>query len=376
MNIGINTRFLLSKKMEGFGWFTYEVVKRMVINHPEHKFFFFFDRKFDNKFIFSDNVIPIILSPQARHPILFKIWFNISVSKAIKKHQIDVFFSPDGYLSLKTNCKQIPVIHDLNFEHHPNDLPKNVLKYYKKYFPKFCQKAHKIITVSEFSKNDIIQKYGIDADKIHVAYNGANEKYKRLNQSEKNTIKAKWSNGEEYFVFVGSLHPRKNIGRMFKAFDAFKSKSDSKTKLIVVGEELWSNKFLKSDFESLKYHKDIIFTGHQPIDNLIEIVGAAKSLVLVSYFEGFGIPLVEAMQSGVPVLTSNITALPEIIEDAGLKVNPFSIEEISKGFEDLDTHKELREKLINYGFERVKFFSWDNTEKLIWEVIESTFKTN
>ena len=123
MRIAINTRFLLSDKMEGFGWFTYEVVKRISEQHPEHTFLFFFDRKYDPNFIFSSNVKPIVISPPARHPFLFLIWFNIGVSMALRKHKADLFFSPDGYLSLTTSVPQIPVIHDLNFEYYPEDLP-------------------------------------------------------------------------------------------------------------------------------------------------------------------------------------------------------------------------------------------------------------
>ena len=151
MNIAINTRFLLPHKMEGFGWFTFEVVKRIVEQHPEHQFFFFFDRSYDKKFVFADNVVPVVLYPPARHPLLYKIWFDYSVTKALKKYNIDLFFSPDGYLSLKTKVKQIAVIHDLNFEHYPQDLPRSLRKYYKKYFPQFVKKSNHIITVSEFS---------------------------------------------------------------------------------------------------------------------------------------------------------------------------------------------------------------------------------
>src|SRR6056300_399785 len=113
MRIAINTRFLLKGKMEGFGWFTYETVKRMVMDHPEHTFIFFFDRPYDSHYVFAKNVIPIVLRPPARHPILFKIWFNYSITRALKKHKADVFFSPDGYLSLRTTVPQIGVIHDL-----------------------------------------------------------------------------------------------------------------------------------------------------------------------------------------------------------------------------------------------------------------------
>lgn len=140
MRIAINTRFLLSHKMEGFGWYTYEIVKRIVQNHPEHEFVLFFDRTYDKKFVFAKNAIPVVLSPQARHPILFRIWFNLSVKRALKKYNADLFFSPDGYLSLTSEVKQIGVIHDLNFEHFPQDLKPVMSRYYLKYFPKFARK--------------------------------------------------------------------------------------------------------------------------------------------------------------------------------------------------------------------------------------------
>jgi glycosyltransferase involved in cell wall biosynthesis len=366
MNIAINTRFLLPHKMEGFGWFTYEVVKRMVEQHPEHQFYFFFDRAFEKKFIFGDNVTPVVLHPQARHPILFKIWFNYSVTKAIKKYNIDVFFSPDGYLSLKTNCKQIAVIHDLNFEHYPKDVPKSARKYLLKYFPLFAKKANKIITVSNFSKQNIIQQYNIESNKIVVAHNGGNEKFKPATDGVKANIKKQYTKGEDYFIYVGALHSRKNVNRMFEAFKSFKKHSDSKTKLVVVGENMWNSQKV-----SAHHQEDIIFTGHLHINELIEVVASAKSLILVSYFEGFGIPLVEAMRCGVPVITSNVTSMPEVCGNAGLLVDPFNIEEISQAIEKMDVDTELRNELAEKALQRAHQFSWQTSAKIIWKEIEN-----
>ena len=180
MRIAVNTRFLLPKKMEGFGWYTFETISRIVKKHPEHEFYFFFDRPFDKKFIFASNVTPVVLNPPARHPILFKIWFDRSVTKALKKYQCDAFISPDGYLSLKTNVPQLGVIHDLNFEHHPKDIPASALKYLKNYFPKFAQKADRLCTVSEYSKQDIVKSYGIDPKKIDVTHNGVSDIFRPL----------------------------------------------------------------------------------------------------------------------------------------------------------------------------------------------------
>lgn len=370
MRIAVNTRFLLPQKMEGFGWFTYEVVKRIVEQHPEHEFYFFFDRQFDEKFIFGDNVMPVLLNPQARHPILFKIWFNFSVTRALSKYKIDLFFSPDGYLSLKTKVKQIAVIHDLSFEHYPEDIPKSPRKYLKKFFPLFAKKATKIITVSEFSKQDLIKQYNIKSNKIVVAHNGGNESFKPISLPEKEVVRKQFSNGQDFFVYVGALHGRKNINRLFEAFDEFKLKTSSKTKLVVVGENLWKNQNYRTS-KRLKFESDIIFTGHLPIQNLIKVVATARALVLVSYFEGFGIPLVEAMRCSVPVIASNVTSLPEVVGDSGLLVDPFDVTDISKALIKLDSNNEIHTELSKKGLERSKKFSWDKSADIIWNEIDN-----
>ena len=369
MRIAINTRFLLQSKMEGFGWFTYETVKRIVEKHPDDEFIFFFDRPFDEKFIFAKNVKGVVLSPQARHPILFKIWFNYSISRALKKHKADIFFSPDGYLSLRTKCPQIGVIHDLNFEHHPEDLPKIALNYLKTYFPKFAKKAEHIITVSNYSKQDICRTYQIPAKKITVAHNGASELFTPIHEDEKIKIRGTYSDNADFFVFVGALHARKNIERLFKAFDQFKIKSKSKTKLLIVGEKLWKDINIEKSFNNLKYKSDIIFTGHLPLKDLTKVVAAAKALTFPSYFEGFGIPIIEAMRANCPVICGNLTSLPEVAGGAALLIDPYSHDSISDALNKIDSDSQLRQELIFRGSERAKDFSWDKTASIIWSVL-------
>lgn len=370
MNIAINTRFLLPHKMEGFGWFTFEVVKRIVEQHPEHQFFFFFDRSYDKKFVFADNVVPVVLYPPARHPLLYKIWFDYSVTKALKKYNIDLFFSPDGYLSLKTKVKQIAVIHDLNFEHYPQDLPRSLRKYYKKYFPQFVKKSNHIITVSEFSKQDIITQYGVDEKKITVAHNGGSDKFKPLAIVKQLEVKKRYTDNSDYFVYVGALHARKNTERLLQAFNEFKTITNSNLKLIIVGEKLFKSEKDTSDFENLSHKKDVIFTGHLPIENVVDIVASAKGLLLVSYFEGFGIPLVEAMRCGTPIITSNVTSLPEVAGNCGLIVDPFIVSDISQAMTTLISDKELQKLLSEKGLERSKLFSWQKSSEIIWTEIE------
>ena len=374
MRIAVNTRFLLPSKMEGFGWYTYEVVKRMVENHPEHEFIFFFDRKYDKKFIFGPNVTPVVLNPQARHPVLFKIWFNISVTRALKKYKADLFFSPDGYLSLKTSVPQIGVIHDINFEHHPEDLPKGVHKYLSTYFPLFAKKAAHVITVSEYSKADIVKTYKIPSEKVTAIWNGVSSVYRPTSDEIKIKTREEFSNTKPYLLFVGALHPRKNLKRLISAFDLYLAEyPKSDLQLVVVGEAIWGYLDNQTSIsEELK--KRIHFTGHLSQEKLVQVMASAFIFTFVPYFEGFGIPLVEAMQSGTPVLSGNKTALPEVGGDAVLYCDPFDISDIQQQLTKLIKDEKLRAELSEKGIQRASKFSWDNAAIETWKVIESITK--
>lgn len=372
MKIAVNTRLLLKNKLEGIGWFTYEAMKRMVRTHPEHSFYFLFDRAYDDSFVFEKNVIPVVIGPQARHPVLHYIWFEYSVPRALKKIQPDVFVSPDAYLSLKTTYKTLLVIHDLNFEHYPENMPALVRKYYKYFTPRFARKASRIATVSNFSKDDIAKQYHISPDKIDVVYNGANKNFKPLPESEKEEIKKRYSQGEDFFVFIGALNPRKNLVNLFRAFDSYRNTSGTKTKLVVVGEKMWWTGEIKSTFNSMKFREEVVFTGRLAMEELYRVVGSALAMTYVSYFEGFGIPIVEAFFAETPVITSNVTSMPEVAGDAALLVDPFSLEDIADKLKKLTFDKELRNELIEKGRKRRTMFSWENTALNLWKSIEKT----
>jgi glycosyltransferase involved in cell wall biosynthesis len=367
--IAINTRFLLPDKLEGFGWFTHEVVSRMVRQHPEHEFIFMFDRDFDKRYVYADNVIPVIVGPPARHPILFQIWFEISVKKALKKHQADLFFSPDGYLSLASDVPQVPVIHDLNFEHYPKDLPPAARKYLRKWFPKFARKAEHILTVSEYSRHDIAKTYGVPEDRITVAWNGVNDAYRSLTADEKENTRQELTGGIPYLIFVGSLHPRKNVIRMLQGWDAYRNAGGTRS-MVIAGSAYWWNKEMDAAFKALAHGPEVIFTGHLPIDRLTKAVGAAEALVFVSYFEGFGIPAAEAMRCGVPVIAANATSLPEVCGDAALYCDPFDVPSITQQMQALEQDPARAAELGKKGLKRSELFSWDHTAEKCWRVIE------
>ena len=371
MKIGINTRNLLSNKLEGFGQYTLEITRRICEDQPEHEFYLFFDRPFDSKFIFAKNVTPIVLFPPTRHPFLYFIWFELSLKRALRKHKIDLFWSPDGFCSIGSTIPQVATIHDLNFEHNPKDLPWIVSYYFRLYFPKFARKARKIITVSEYSKNDIHSTYSIPKEKIKVIYNGSNEAYRQIDSNAQQNIRNKYSHGKPFFVFVGSLHPRKNVKRLIEAFE-IACNDNTEIRLLIVGSSMWKNDELPISNE----HKNrIIFTGYIDSSELTKIMASAFALTYVPYFEGFGIPLVEAMRCGTPILAAKTTCLPEVAGEAAIFCDPFNVRDIANGMLKFLDNENLRKQIAEKSLQRGNNFSWDKAAKQVWCELEEVLQS-
>lgn len=375
MIIAVNTRLLLEGKLEGIGWFTHETLSRITREHPEHQFIFIFDRPYSQEFVFSGNVTPVILSPPTRHPFLWFVWFEIQIPRILRKFKADLFFSPDGYLSLSTGTRQLAAIHDINFAHRPKDLPWLKAKYYNHYFPRFARKAKRIVTVSYFSKEDINRTYKIENDKIDVVYNGVNTLYTPTSEIERQNTREKYSGGKNYFLFIGSLHPRKNICGLLRAYDAFRTSVDSDIRLLLVGGTMFKTDDIEQTYEGMRHKNDVIFTGRLSTEELHQVLGAAMALTFVPFFEGFGIPVIEAMSAGVPVISSNTTSLPEVGGPAVLYVDPFSMNQIKDAMIRIYEHQELREMLIERGFAQKDKFSWDKTAELLWGSIQICLNT-
>ncbi|MBK5285319.1 MAG: glycosyltransferase family 4 protein [Bacteroidia bacterium] len=261
MLIAVNTRLLLKDKLEGIGRFTHETLKRITVNHPEHEFLFLFDRKFSPEFIYSNNITPVVLSPPARHPLLWYWWFEFSLPKFFKVMKPDLFLSPDGYLSLKANVPSLPVIHDINFEHYPKSLPPLFSWYYRQYFPQYARKATRIATVSKFSKNDIAKTYSIHYEKIDVVFNGINDGFKPLDESKIQQTRNRCCGGAPYFLFTGAIHERKNIVNLLKAYDLFRTTNPGNVKLLLAGNRKWWSNIMETTLNEMKHKDDVIFTG-------------------------------------------------------------------------------------------------------------------
>ncbi len=372
MKILINTRLLIKNKLDGIGWFTFETVKRITRNHPNVQFYFLFDRPFSEEFIFSDNIEPIVIGPPTRHPVLWYLWFEHRLPAIVRKIQPNLFVSPDGYLSLNSKVKSLAVIHDINFLHYPKDLPLSSRIYYNHYFPKFAKKAERIATVSEYSKADISKSYGIDANKIDVLYNGHNHVYKAITVVEQEKIKQKYTQGHDFFIFIGSLHPRKNVANMLRAFEKFRTNNSKRIDFVVIGEKFFMTSDIKSTLEGMHFKDDVHFVGRMEPEAMSELLASARALVLVSKLEGFGIPVIEAYSCGVPAIVSNISSLPEVGGKAAIYADPFSIESISFAMNRMINEKGLRTSLAKNCLGMADQYSWDKSAERFWDSINRT----
>jgi len=370
MRIAVNTRLLLAGKLEGIGRFTDEILRRLTADHPEVEFFFLFDRPCDAQFIYGPNVTPVVLPPPTRHPLLWYLWFEWILPRWLRKNRIDLFISPDGFGSLRASTPYLPVIHDLNFEHQPENLPTLHRWYYRHFFPKYAAMARRVATVSEYSKLDIAERYGIEQDRIDVVYNAASDGFKPLSPAEKRVQQERWAGGHLYFIYVGALNPRKNIPRMLRAFDLFWEQTNSQMRLLITGDSMYLNGAMKQAFQKLKHRERVVFTGRLSAQALPLAVGGAHALVLVSRFEGFGIPVLEAMKCDVPVIASNSTSLPEVVGDAGLLVDPENEAAIAQAIDVMATDSGVREQCVEAGRRQQERFQWQRSADQLWASIE------
>lgn len=367
MRIGVNTRLLLKGKLEGIGWYTHQMLERIVRAHPEHEFIFFFDRPYDPSFVFAPNVKPVVVHPQARHAVLFYLWFEWSIPAMLRKYKVDLFLSTDGFCSLSTKVPTCLVMHDLAFEHYPQHLKLSHRLYLQHWSPRFARKATRIVTVSEFSKQDIVERYKIRPVRIDVTYNGAHPAYVPLSWEEREAVKAQYTSGQEYFVFAGALHPRKNVLALLQAFVKFKKRQRSPIKLVIVGRMAWKFKELVALRESMPFKEDVVWAGYMNVDELSKVIGGAYALIYPSLFEGFGIPILEALKCGVPAVVSNTSSMPEVAGDAALLVDPTDIDDIANKMALIYKDEVLRNKLIAAAIEQAARFDWDRSALQLWD---------
>jgi len=371
MNIGIDAR-VLEKKMTGIGRYLSDILNAFQ-NHEENNYYLFSSKQINYS---SDSFIKIKTGNVKYLNKLFSpLWLNFVLPSLVDKHNIDIFFSPNHLLPVKKlKCKSIVVIHDL---HHLIN-KKNHSFFYRTYLnfqlPFSIKNSDVIITISEGTKEDLINYYNVDAGKITVIYRAAEKKFNPQADShlELNILKEKLQLPEKFILYVGMIENRKNILGILKTSDILISKNID-IKFVLVGKPGFGFKSIEKEITK---RKNVLYLNYVEEDDIVSIYNLAFIFFFPSFYEGFGLPPLEAMQCGVPVLCSNITALKEVVGNNGFLRDPEDYngfaEDIIKLLKDPDIYSEMKVRSINQS----KKFSIDEATDKLFQIIDELKKNN
>lgn len=369
MIVAVNTRSLADDFPEEYAEYILETYKRIVANNPEHTFIFLVDKKFTQRFIFGSTVKTIVTGPAARYPLLWKFWYDFKLPALLKKYNADVFVSCNGICSLRTKVPQCLLIQELTFLQSFSFMKKSQVNFLKKYTAAFLTIAKSVATVSGFLKQGIISHYKIDSAKIDVVFSGVSDNFHPISNEEKAIIKNKYTNGREYFVYSGEIHPGKNVMNLLKAFSIFKKRQQTNMKLVLAGKLAPKYGSFQKDLQSYKYRNDVVMTAATNETERINIIGAAYGFIDPSLYGGAIVLLLEAMKCDVAVITAAHSSMQDIVKEAVLYTDTASHTGIADKMILLYKDENKRKELIEKGKDIAKQYDWEKTAALVWQSI-------
>lgn len=359
MRIAVNAGSLKSDRFETF--------IQLAKLHPQDTFLFFFDT--ENKSAdLPENVTSIVITPPAKIPLKWRIWYNLKLPSALKKNKAAIFIS-ERFISLKSKVPQILMHPELSFIHEPSLIEKKEILFYKKNTAGFLKKANAIIVNSFFFKKEIGQRFKIAEKIIHVIYPSV-KNLTPVTFEEKELIKEKYAKGNEYFIYKGIISTEKNIVNLLKAFSFFKKRQRSSMQLLitgVAGEKF--EEFVRS-LQSYKFKNDVKVLLNLPQSESRKIIASAYAMVYVPLIESEGISVIEAMNSGVPLIVSDIEFLKEYCAEAALYVQPGNINDIAEKMMLLFKDEKKRKDLIERGKSQTSVFEKTNSIAVLFKIIE------
>ena len=287
------------------------------------------------------------------------LWAHFMLPLKLKRMKIDLFHEPASAAPLFNSCNTVVTVHDIAYERIPHCYRFRDRAYFRALSKKGLERANRIIAVSHSTKNDIVDRYSISPGKIRVIYEGIDEIYRRLHDKERcKNIRKFYKIDRDFILYVSGITPRKNLVRLIKAFKILKDRKEIDSLLVFVGEKAWWSEEVFEEVKSSGMENDVIFCGYVPKEHLLCLYSEASVFVFPSLYEGFGLPVLEAMACGCPVVASNTSSLPEICGGAGLLFDPLDVEGLSDAIYRVITDSSLRQDLIEKGIERTRAFSW------------------
>ncbi len=301
---------------------------------------------------------------------LYSIAEQVRIPMALRREHIDLFHAPHYVLPPLIQCRSVVTIHDVIHLLFPQYLPGRLAyAYARASLWAAAKRADRILTVSETSKHDILRRFKVSAEKITVIYNAIDERFNvRPSDEQVQRVRERYQLDQQFVLYVGNIKPHKNLERLIDAFDRLRRSGFDQLRLLIIGDEISKYPALRRAVHRHKLHKFVRFLGFVPIETLAVLYRLAAAFVFPSLYEGFGLPPLEAMASGTPVVTSSVSSLPEVVGDAALLVDPYDPEAIAEGMRRVLTDPQLRATLCARGRARVQQYSWQQSIERVHEI--------
>ena len=378
MRIGINALFLIPGKVGGSETYVRNLLKNLGAIDRENEYVLF--TNLENSGIFKippDNFREVLCPIRASFRPARVLWEQFVLPFQIKKYKIEILHSPGYTAPILTPCHSVVTIHDMNYFFYPEDFPKLTTFLLKLLVPLAARRSDKIIAVSENSKKDIAKILKIPESKICVIYEaGASGLSVPMSDENKprEKLKERYGIDKRFILTVSASHPHKNLDRLIEAYEILCRSYQIDCQLVIVGIKGSAQSGLMNQVKELSLGKKVIFTGWVSNEDLSLLYSEAQLFVFPSLFEGFGIPVLEAMAQGTPVVSSNAAALPEVVAEAALLIDPYSTGEISEAIYRALTEENLRTELVKKGLRRASQFSWEKTARKTIAVYKGVHK--
>jgi glycosyltransferase involved in cell wall biosynthesis len=353
MRIGIDARLVYYSRA-GIGQYIMRLVEALAeLETPEDAFVLLQSRKDGTQIVGCSNCNRISLWTPSHHRLE-----QLTLRLEIGRLHLDLLHSPDFIPPFQRNCKSVITIHDLAFLLYPHFLTKESARYYGQ-IDQAVRRTDHIIAVSESTRRDTINLLGVPEQKITVIYEAANPIYRPLDRDEARChVKQAYGLDQEYILFVSTIEPRKNLPGLLQAYRKLRNDYRREETLVLAGARGWLSEEVYDTAERLKLSEHVCFLGRVPSEELVYLYNAAQLLVHPSFYEGFGLPPLEAMTCGTPTIVSNVSALPEVVGDASILIDPHDIDGLTVAMWRVLTDADVRESLRVKGLTRAQMFSW------------------
>lgn len=293
------------------------------------------------------------------------------ISAAVAREQLDVIHAQDA-APLLFGAPLVVTLHDAIIERYPQLVDPATLTRRRVRIPLTLRRAAAVLTVSEHAKNDIVRRYCVPPEKVTVAMGGPDPMFRRIHDPARlKEIRERYRTGEHYILFAGTLEQRKNLHTLIEAYVRLRRADTIRHKLVIVGQKAWLVNDIFAQVRESGYADDVVFTGFKFGDDLVALYNAADLFVFPSLAESFGLPPMEAMVCGTPVVCSNTTSFPEVFGDAALTVNPLDVDGLAKAIVTALDDIDLRARLVEKGFQRAARYSWDSAARTIIGVYQN-----